>query len=64
LVDLFEDKRSHIKESLGAQLYQLCTLNAGEQKQNSAPAVEEMEDHNKSKISVYYKKKLEVHFIR
>jgi uncharacterized protein YqeY len=39
--ELQDDQRSHVNESGGEQLEQLCTMYAGVQKQNLAPKTEE-----------------------
>jgi hypothetical protein len=39
--ELLEIQRSYLNESKGEHLEQLCTMNTGEQKQNSAPTAEE-----------------------
>ena len=44
--ELQENKTSHLNDSEGEHLEQLCTLDAGEQQQNSAPTTEkEKENH-------------------
>jgi len=51
--ELHDDQSSHVNESEEEQLKQLCTMNAGEQKQNLVPtAEEEMENHQKRMMSV------------
>jgi hypothetical protein len=43
---LQDDQRSQVNKSEGEQLEELCTMNAGAQKQNLAPTTEEkMESH-------------------
>ena len=36
-----DNQRSHVNKSEGEQLEELCTMNAGAQKQNLAPTIEE-----------------------
>jgi hypothetical protein len=43
--ELQENQRSHLNDSDREHLEQLCTMDGGEQKQNSAQTEEEKEDH-------------------
>jgi hypothetical protein len=58
--ELLEIQRSHLNESKGEQLEQLCTMNVGEQKKNLVPtAEEEMEYHQQRTYIRELKEKIE-----
>jgi hypothetical protein len=60
---LQNNKRSHANKSEGEQLQQLCTMNAGVQKQNLAPTTEEMQIHQQRDY-ISKNKKIKVHITR
>jgi len=63
---LRDDQSSYVDKSEGEQLEELCTMNAGVQKQNLAPTTEKkMENHQQRDYFSKLEEKLyKVHIIR
>lgn len=59
-----ENQRSYLNQSEEEQLEQLCTMNSGEQKQNSTPTTEEMENYQQRNDTNKLNEKTVVHIIK
>ena len=62
--ELQENQRSDLNQSEEEQLEQLCIMNSGEQKQNSTPTTEEMENHQQRNDTNKLNEKTAVHIIK